>query len=232
MHIYICIHTHVHTYIVYAAEWKMFKVRKFEFRASESKCRSFSIWNFCPITRWQQLWEFIGGCTPCRYEFFPYIFWLVLIISLMGAYGSLGECIRIYCISSQPLEMWRPRKFFVFDMETLRRSRLVGAVIMSYVWLLMIYALVNTKPNFIMPWLILNTLMLGMDFLFWVIDVLTGRLTLHLSSVYPMLRLFCTLALVNCIKTVFENAIKYNLVDTLSVIDPEWITHYFFAMAD
>ncbi|XP_023169186.2 uncharacterized protein LOC111598243 isoform X2 [Drosophila hydei] len=143
MHIYICIHTHVHTYIVYAAEWKMFKVRKFEFRASESKCRSFSIWNFCPITRWQQLWEFIGGCTPCRYEFFPYIFWLVLIISLMGAYGSLGECIRIYCISSQPLEMWRPRKFFVFDMETLRRSRLVGAVIMSYVWLLMIYALVN-----------------------------------------------------------------------------------------
>ncbi|XP_064555697.1 uncharacterized protein LOC135440450 isoform X2 [Drosophila montana] len=202
---------------------KMFKVRKFQFRVTESKCRSFSIWNFCPVTRWHQLWQFIGGCTPCRYEFFPYIFWLVLGLSLTGAYRSVGECVHIYCVSSHPLEMWRPRKFFVFDIEVLRRGRLVGALIMSYAWMLMIYALINTKPNYITPWLILNTLMLALDFFVWLVEVLTGRLTLHLSAVYPMMRLFCTLALVNCIKTVFENAIKHNMVDTLSVFGKESI---------
>ncbi|EDW07979.1 uncharacterized protein LOC6586235 [Drosophila mojavensis] len=202
----------------------MFKVRKFQFLAAESQCRSFSIWNFCPTRRWEQLWELIGSCTPCRYEFFPYIFWLVLIISVTGAYRSLGECVHIYCISSQPLEMWRPRKFYVFNMEVLRMSRMVGAIIMSYAWLLMIYALVNAKPNFIMPWLILNTIMLGLDFFFWVLEVLTGRLTLHLSSIVSMFLLLCTLALVNCIKTVFENAIKYNMVETLSVLGPDLIS--------
>ncbi|XP_032295962.1 uncharacterized protein [Drosophila virilis] len=123
------------------------KVRKFQFRVTESKCRSFSIWNFCPVTRWHQLWQFIGGCTPCRYEFFPYIFWLVLGLSLTGAYRSVGECVHIYCVSSHPLEMWRPRKFFVFDVEVLRRGRLVGALIMSYAWMLMIYALINLPAD-------------------------------------------------------------------------------------
>lgn len=75
-----------------------------------------------------------------------------------------------------------------------------------------------------MPWLILNTIMLGLDFFFWVLEVLTGRLTLHLSSIVSMFLLLCTLALVNCIKTVFENAIKYNMVETLSVLGPDLIS--------
>lgn len=78
-----------------------------------------------------------------------------------------------------------------------------------------------------MPWLILNTIMLGLDFLFWTFEVLTGRLILHLSSIVSMLLLLCTLALVNCIKTVFENAIKHNMVETLSVLGPEWISLFF-----
>ncbi|KAH8386721.1 hypothetical protein KR093_002168, partial [Drosophila rubida] len=153
----------------------------------------------------------------CRYEIFPLMFWFVFGMSLMGTYCSIREYVQIFWNPNCRLHMSRPRHFTVFGPHVLRKARLFGSLFMCNCWLLLVYGLLSVRPQFLMPWLFVNSLVLKLDMLLWIFDLLTGRLQLESNTIYPMLRLFGSVALVNCVRKVFENAIKSNLSHALRI---------------
>ncbi|EDV99830.1 GH12190 [Drosophila grimshawi] len=151
------------------------------------------------------------------------MFFVVLGLSFTGVYRCVSEIVHICCVANYSIDMWRSRKFFVLDIELVRQARVVGAIAMCYAWMMMIYALINIQPAFMRPWLLLNAILLGIDSLICLIDVLKGRLALCLGAIYPKLLLLGTMALVNCVKTVFHNAIEQNMANELRVFGKESI---------
>ncbi|KAH8276749.1 hypothetical protein KR044_008144, partial [Drosophila immigrans] len=151
----------------------------------------------------------------CRYEIFPLLLWFVFVMSLIGAYCSIREYIHIFWYPNCRLNMSRPRRFNVLSPEVLRKARLIGALLMCHCWVLLVYGLLTVSPYFLLPWLIVNSLVLKLDIVLWIIDLITGRVSLQSSTLFPLLRLLGSVALVNCVRKVFDNAIKSNLVDAL-----------------
>lgn len=157
--------------------------------------------------------------TPCRYEIFPFVFWLVFGISILGVYCSILECMHIYSNFNCVAHMSRPRQYYVLNHEVLRKARLLGALTMSSVWILLVYGLISVKQLFMWPWLVVNILTLIVDFAIWFFDVLTGRLKCHMKDLYPMCCIFCTIALINFVRGFFDNAISIKLMDALKFYD-------------
>ncbi|KAH8416893.1 hypothetical protein KR222_010307 [Zaprionus bogoriensis] len=195
----------------------MFKVNFFQFLMGK-RCRSCSICDYCLGARSQRLWQMISDFSPCSYELFPLIFWLVFGLSCAGVLRSIWECVYTYSYSRKCIALWRDRKFHVLSANFMRHGRLVGAIVSSYTWAMMLYALINITPCYMMPWLLLNTLALFVDFILWLIELMPGRLIVQLRGLLPISRLACTLALVNCVRKVFENAVQHNRVESLALM--------------
>ncbi|XP_030386629.1 uncharacterized protein LOC115633337 [Scaptodrosophila lebanonensis] len=189
-------------------------VRK-SFVLGGSECNMYSIWNFCPMSRWNTLKDLLFSCGLCRSEWFPIIYWLVLSLSLLGAISSLVEFVRIYCCPNYRISMWRERKFYVLSYDVLRKGRLVGSFIMINAWIMLFYGLMRTSPIHMVPWISLNVFMLSFEFTLWIIEVMSGRLILEMNMLVSLMLPFGTLLLVKCIKGVFENAIRDNAVESL-----------------
>lgn len=51
----------------------------------ENVCDIYTIWSFCPRTRWKTFKALWGGKYLCRAQYFPLIYWLVLALSVMGS---------------------------------------------------------------------------------------------------------------------------------------------------
>ncbi|KAL7745299.1 hypothetical protein ACLKA6_015324 [Drosophila palustris] len=191
----------------------MFKVDLFRLIIGEDRCQSCSL----PNEGIFKFWHFLTEFSPCRPEIFPFIYWIVLGISIFGAYCSIWEYAHIYWFPNCIIYTTRPRHFNVLSNAALRKARIVGALIMSYVWILLVYALISASPRFMMPWLIMNSIILIMEFSLWIFDVLTNRSSFDIIAIYPMGRLLCSLVLINCVKRVFDNAIKNNRMDALKL---------------
>ncbi|XP_034484472.1 uncharacterized protein LOC117789547 [Drosophila innubila] len=191
----------------------MFKVDLFRLIMGKGKIQTCSLPNERICEFWQNLTEY----SPCRFENFPYIFWLVLGISLFGAYCSIWEYAHIYWFPNCIVHMSRPRHFNVLTIGALRKARLVGAMTMCYVWIMLLYGLIRVIPRLMMPWLFVNAIILIVDFSIWFIDVLTGQLKFDMNAIYSMGRLFCSHVLIGCVRRVYDNAIKNNQMETLDL---------------
>ncbi|XP_060664378.1 uncharacterized protein LOC132796996 [Drosophila nasuta] len=163
--------------------------------------------------RLRDYWDYVMEFSMGRYEKFSLMFCFVLGMSLFGAYCSIREYVHIYRYPNCTLSMSRPRRFNVFSSQMLRKARLCGALLMCHCWLLLVYGLLSMKPYFLLPWLFVNSIVLKLDILLWIVDLVTGRVQLQSKTLYAILRLICSLALVNCVRKVFDNAIKSNLVE-------------------
>lgn len=71
------------------------------------------------------------------------------------------------------------------------------------------------SPEYMMPWIVINSLMLLVDSVLWISEVMTGHCAVDLRAVVAMARLACTLLLVTTVRNAFEHAIKTNRVHSL-----------------
>lgn len=71
------------------------------------------------------------------------------------------------------------------------------------------------SPEYMMPWIVINSLMLLADSVLWISEMLTGHCALDLRAVIALGRLACTLLLVNSVRNAFEYAIMTNRVHSL-----------------
>lgn len=129
---------------------RMFKVQSFQFYL-DNRCRPYIFWDVCPQSSVEQIWSLCSkwlscsGC--CGGGCLPYLYWMVLGLSITGAWQSLQECIRVInsaSCSATPT-MWRPRKLYVIPDSILSKTRVIGSIFMTYTWMLMIYALVTVS---------------------------------------------------------------------------------------
>ncbi|XP_023303833.2 uncharacterized protein LOC111685784 [Lucilia cuprina] len=181
----------------------------------ENMCDFYSIWNFCPRTRWKALKTFFAGKYLCRSQYFPFIYWLVLVISIMGSIYSFSEFSSLFWGTRKQLNMWRQRTFYVLPPSVLRKCRLVGALIMLYAWLLLWYAVVKVSPSNMTPWLIINMLVLGCDLIIWITEVFSGVCKLELQTLFSFTLMIVIYLFVRCVQRVFQNAIEINDVEDL-----------------
>ncbi|XP_065361702.1 uncharacterized protein LOC135955287 [Calliphora vicina] len=181
----------------------------------ENVCDIYSIWNFCPRTRWKAFKSFFGGEYLCRPQYFPIIYWLVLIVSVLGSVYSLREFTSLFWSERKQVTMWRQRTFYVLPPTVLRKCRLVGALIMLNTWLLLCYAVVKVSPSHMTPWLTINMLVLGSELIIWITEVFSGVCKLELQTLCSFVLAIVNYLFVRCVQSVFQKAIEMNDVEDL-----------------
>uniref|UniRef100_A0A1A9W592 Uncharacterized protein n=1 Tax=Glossina brevipalpis TaxID=37001 RepID=A0A1A9W592_9MUSC len=125
--------------------------------------------------------------TSCPAYWFPIVYWIVLVLSIMGSIYSANELARLVYGNRKQLTMWRQRRYYVLSNSVLRKCRLVGALLMLSVWLLLLYAIVNVSPAHMTPWLTIKLLVLGLEFIYWLLEVLFGSNKLDASATLSFL---------------------------------------------
>ncbi|XP_017851014.1 uncharacterized protein LOC108605730 [Drosophila busckii] len=178
------------------------------------ECRAYSIWDFCLVRR---TYNYFGQCNPCRYEIFPYIYWFVMFIALNGLVRSFSQLLTLLLVPQCPLRMWRRRKFHFINICILRQMRLYGVFLMVIIWAMLVYGLLTTSSNLLLPWLLLHAIMLLLEACNCCLEMLKGQMQLKFLSLLPLLRLGVVLLLVNCIRCVFQAAISSHLLHSLRI---------------
>ncbi|XP_030382346.1 uncharacterized protein LOC115629887 [Scaptodrosophila lebanonensis] len=186
------------------------------FRISANNCEDYSIWAFNSYGYWLDVKQHFVSCLQCTVQWFPFVFWFVLSLSIVGVLHSIIEFIRLYCKSPKPVSMWRPRCFYTFSDLRLRRCRLLGTFLMIKAWMLLLYAVITISPNYMGPWLVFNATVLALDFVVWCIEVLCGTQNVSIRSILSFLLPLISQYLVRCVKNVFEQALILDEADKLS----------------
>lgn len=118
----------------------------------DNRCRPYIFWNVCPKSSTEHIWglcyKWLSCSSCCASGCLPYIYWMVLGLSITGAWQSMQECMRVInsplCSAAAPT-VWRPRKLFVIPVSMISKTRVVGSIFMLYTWMLMIYALLTVS---------------------------------------------------------------------------------------
>ncbi|XP_016973480.1 uncharacterized protein LOC108040499 isoform X2 [Drosophila rhopaloa] len=174
-------------------------------------CQYYSIWKFPTGSPGVRVKDFLKdlSVSSCD-EMFPFMFFYVFAISVLGVLHNLIEFMHIFAKRKgiHVLRMWRPRDILMFSDGQLRRFRLVGNFFMIVAWSLLLYALV--KPQFIDPWVMVSATATSIDGFFLFLDVLRRRRMCGLRSLLllsiTLINAFC----VQCVKASLERIIHQN----------------------
>lgn len=131
---------------------------------------------------------------------------------------SFYEFINIYLENEPVMSIFRNRYIRVLPFIFRRNARLIGSVFMTKTNLFLIIGLITAKPQHILPWLTIKAITLLLEVFLWIIDLVSGDIKLHFSSVISLASFGTLWLLVNCIKEVFENAIEINDTDEITLI--------------
>ncbi|XP_039966449.1 uncharacterized protein LOC120778629 isoform X2 [Bactrocera tryoni] len=194
---------------------KLCRFLRHKFDLAVDDCDVYSIWHFCPGTRWRAIKNFLLESSLCQAEWFPVIFWVVLAISTLGSFYSLSEFTSLYWGGRKRVSMWRSRKYYVIPYSVLRKCRLVGSLVMLNAWLLLWYAVINVSPGHMTPWLTINMFVLSFELMAWLVEVLVGATKLDLHTLFTFCLPVANYLFVRCVRNVFQNAIETNDVDDL-----------------
>lgn len=73
-------------YTVSNVDRKLCHVLRHHLDLLEEDCSDiYSIWNFCPRTRWKAISKLFAEKPLCQAQWFPVIYWVVLVISTLGS---------------------------------------------------------------------------------------------------------------------------------------------------
>ncbi|TMW41952.1 hypothetical protein DOY81_012968 [Sarcophaga bullata] len=181
----------------------------------DDDCDIYTIWQFCPRQRWRALKNIFNNKALCRAGYFPLIYWLVLIISILGCIHSFSEFTSVFWGNRKEMSMWRERKFYVLPSSVLRKCRLVGSLITLFDWLFLWYAVVKISPSYMTPWLTINMFVLSFELIIWLVEVFMGVCKIEMHNLLSFGLALANYWFVNCVQSVFQRAIELNTVDDL-----------------
>ncbi|KAH8291720.1 hypothetical protein KR018_012170 [Drosophila ironensis] len=179
----------------------------------------FSIWQFCPETRWRWVLRCIKCCSLCRAEWFPLIFWSVLFLCCGGIYMAAVDLHEVLRCPFQKLRTWRSRKYCYFGHAVLRPARIFGATLALLTRITLLYGILLISPRCMGPWIVLNGLILSCEWLMWGYDLILGRQQLCLTSLVTMLLPVLNWDMVRCVKRVFEEALRQHADHSLRIFN-------------
>ncbi|XP_034666559.1 uncharacterized protein LOC117900329 [Drosophila subobscura] len=177
----------------------------------------YSIWKICPRQQLDQAHGKLQFCEFCKPALFPFIFWLVLALSIWGFACTLKQTLKLLRCPNSKLGMWRQREFHVFGAKVLHYARLLGSCAIITSWCMLIVGLVMLKPRLMSPWIVINSVVLGGEFIVWVYDVMTGHTQLELHTGLTLMLPFLNLMMVRCVKVVMEHSLKNHVEDSLRI---------------
>ncbi|XP_017000107.2 uncharacterized protein [Drosophila takahashii] len=178
----------------------------------------YSIWNFCPMTVWNQATNLLQSCSLCRTESFPIVFWLVVLVSLFGSVVNGYELMQVWNCPCIKLSMWRQRHFYVLNQWWLRRARIVSSTIYLIAWFMLVYGIIMISPHAMSPWIAVTSLVLAVEWFMWSFEVITGRLAISPQTLLSLVLHVFFLGMVCCVKSVFEVALGEHAEYSLRII--------------
>ncbi|KAH8335148.1 hypothetical protein KR074_003188, partial [Drosophila pseudoananassae] len=164
----------------------------------------YSIWEFCPMNRWNQVVEFLKYYSLCRTEWFPYIYWAVVLSSCLGFVCSLREFHMVWITPCHKLKMWRNRHFYILSHRRLRQARLGGSIISLVSWILLLFGIAKSSPFFMWPRIIVTGIVMFTEFLIWSFEVITGRVLIDIQTLISLTLPAFHFGMVRCLQNVFE----------------------------
>ncbi|XP_037896525.1 uncharacterized protein LOC119641761 [Glossina fuscipes] len=194
---------------------KVWHLWKYHLHLPGEDCDIYSIWNFRPEATWRTVKKFFGESASCKAHWFPIVYWTVLALSIMGSIYSASEFARLFLGNRKQVTMWRRRTYYVLPYSVLRKCRLVGALIMLNVWLLLFYAIINVSSVLMMPWLIIKLFTLGLEFVYWLLEMLFGSNEVDASAAISFLLPVITYQCVRCVYNIFLKAVELNDIENL-----------------
>lgn len=84
----------------------------------EDGCDIYTIWQFSPRKRWRTITYIFNNKALCRAGYFPLIYWLVLIISILGCVSKGEIKKRVGERESRPMFIWFCFSFFCSNRYT------------------------------------------------------------------------------------------------------------------
>ncbi|XP_061396242.1 uncharacterized protein LOC133331869 [Musca vetustissima] len=179
----------------------------------DEECGFYSIWTFSPKSRWNAINLYLNEEVWCQIPWFPLVYWLVLLISILGSVYSLFEFVTLALSGGKPLSLWRIRKYHVLPQTLLRRCRLLGSFVMFNCWLVLSYAVVSVSPSHMTPWLTTSFLSLACETLTCLIELLMGFNRIDFDSVLALALPIANYWLVCCVRNIFQKAIHTHDLD-------------------
>ncbi|EDX01723.1 uncharacterized protein LOC6524771 isoform X1 [Drosophila yakuba] len=169
---------------------------------------TFSIWNFPTNLDGKTM---LAGPFVCTSEaMFPYIFYYILGISVIGVLHNFIELINLSFarLGTHQVRMWRPRTITNFRDKQLRRFRIVGTIIMFKAWALLLYAMITIQPNYMTFWVMIFGTAITIDTFFWTFDVLLWQVQRQRSwliLLFPLTNFYCVL----CVRATLKQLIEH-----------------------
>ncbi|XP_002029130.2 uncharacterized protein LOC6604207 [Drosophila persimilis] len=178
----------------------------------------YSIWKIAyPKGNLLKHFNDLKTCNYCTPGLFPYVFWLVLLLSLVGVGCTMSQMLRLWVCRECELRMWRSREFHVFAAAILRRARMMGCWIKLMTWVSLIVGATTVQPQLIRPWILYNSFMMAAEIVFWVHEVLSGQIQLELHSILTLVLPCLYILMVKCVQEVFELSVKRGLESLVRV---------------
>lgn len=164
---------------------------------------------------------------------------LIILFQICSVYEFLTVYHGNKCLST-----FRSRRFYVLPGVFRRNSRLIGAAFMAKFYLLMLLGVIMVSgeqddnpwrissscravflfhffqlyPPFLIPYLTIQAVSLGMDLVLWALDLVMDDEFLSLTTLVSYLFFIVTWTFVQCVKEVFEDAIRNGDTSNLSLI--------------
>ncbi|XP_017152359.1 uncharacterized protein LOC108162235 [Drosophila miranda] len=178
----------------------------------------YTIWNFAypKVNLWNHFND-LKTCNYCTPGLFPYVFWLVLLLSVLGIGCTATQMVKFWVCRGCELRMWRSREFHVFAAAILRRARMIGCWIKFVTWISLFLGTMTVQPQFIRPWIVCNTLMMTGEIVLWLHEILSGQIEVELHSILTLGLPCLYILMVKCVQEVFELSLKRGLDDLVRV---------------
>lgn len=140
-------------------------------------------------------------------DFFAVCFWLSVFSAVFGVYEAVGEFVCVYSDKiNEPRTLWN-RKYRHIPLGLQRLGRGFGSALNIVVNLLLLFSLTSSQPDYHLPWIIVNALIIVFEMTFWVIQTVASK-SLNLRPLASIAFLTIRFAVIVNVTMVVANVMR------------------------
>lgn len=137
------------------------------------------------------------------YDAFIACYWFCLITATIGLGEAITEFVKLYSDESfEPSTFWN-RSYHHIPLEFRRQARYAGAILNITSSLFQFYGFVNLRAAFVVPWIVLNAVIIVLEVFFWISSLITKK-TCCVKQLMSIMFLILRFAIVFHVKLIIQ----------------------------
>lgn len=138
-------------------------------------------------------------------DFFIFCYWFCVTFAVIGLLEAIVEFVRVYSNENyEPTTYWN-RNYKHIPIEYQQKFRLLGSIVNIITCFSLIYGFTNFRDLFILPWIITNALVIGLEVFYWIVNGISSK-NFKLSPIKSILFMAFRIAIAVHIMMIFKES--------------------------